>query len=181
MFTVSYKILKIPQLHVQERPEKPWGQRFRKDSIRCRILILFEIEENLVDLHFAYKFLTILFKINLSDDMLSFNTISVSSQLLDILEEFVISKGMVYSRLDGSTKAADRTRLVREFNLDPSISLCLVSTKAGGLGLNFTGANVVIIFDPNWNPSSDLQAQDRLVKGTNTHGLLTFSLRSWPA
>lgn len=180
MFTVSYKILKIPQLHVQERPEKPWGQRLRKDSIRCRIF-LFEIEENLVDLHFAYKFLTILFKINLSDDMLSFNTISVSSQLLDILEEFVISKGMVYSRLDGSTKAADRTRLVREFNLDPSISLCLVSTKAGGLGLNFTGANVVIIFDPNWNPSSDLQAQDRLVKGTNTHGLLTLSLRSWPA
>lgn len=100
-------------------------------------------------------------------------TISVSFQLLDILEEFVISKGMVYSRLDGSTKPADRTRLVREFNLDPSISLCLVSTKAGGLGLNFTGANVVIIFDPNWNPSSDLQAQDRLVKGTNTHGLLT--------
>ena len=106
---------------------------------------------------------------------------SVSFQLLDILEEFVISKGMVYSRLDGSTKAADRTRLVREFNLDPSISLCLVSTKAGGLGLNFTGANVVIIFDPNWNPSSDLQAQDRLVNGTNTHGLLTLSLRSWPA
>lgn len=93
----------------------------------------------------------------------------------------MISKGMAYSRLDGSTKAADRTRLVREFNLDPSISLCLVSTKAGGLGLNFTGANVVIIFDPNWNPSSDLQAQDRLVKGTNTHGLLTLSLRSWPA
>ena len=179
MFTVSYKILKIPQLHVQERPEKPWGQRFRKDSIRCRIF-LFETEENLVDLHFA-KFLTILFKINLSDDTLSFSTISVSFQLLDILEEFVISKGMVYSRLDGSTKAADRTRLVREFNLDPSISLCLVSTKAGGLGLNFTGANVVIIFDPNWNPSSDLQAQDRLVKGTNTHGLLTPNLRSWPA
>ena len=177
MFTVSYKILKIPQLHVQERPEKPWGQRFRKDSIRCRIF-LFEIEENLVD--FANKFLTILFKINLSDDTLSFNAISVSSQLLDILEEFVISKGMVYSRLDGTTKAADRTRLVREFNLDPSISLCLVSTKAGGLGLNFTGANVVIIFDPNWNPSSDLQAQDRLVKGTNTHGLLTLSVRSSP-
>lgn len=86
-------------------------------------------------------------------------------QLLDILEEFVISKGLVYSRLDGGTKPADRTRLVREFNLDPSISLCLISTKAGGLGLNFTGANVVIIFDPNWNPSSDMQAQDRSGKG----------------
>ena len=179
MFTVCYKTLKIPQLHVQERSEKPWGQRFHKDSIRCRIF-LFKIEENLVDLHFV-KFLTILFRINLSDETLSFKTTSVPFQLLDILEEFVISKGMVYSRLDGSTKPADRTRLVREFNLDPSISLCLVSTKAGGLGLNFTGANVVIIFDPNWNPSSDLQAQDRLVKRKNTHGLLTLSLRSWPA
>ncbi|XP_078355555.1 DNA excision repair protein ERCC-6-like 2, partial [Oculina patagonica] len=85
---------------------------------------------------------------------------SRSTQLLNILEEFVISKGLVYSRLDGSTKPADRTRLVHEFNVDPSISLCLVSTKAGGLGLNFTGANVVIIFEPCWNPSSDLQAQD---------------------
>ena len=78
-----------------------------------------------------------------------------------VRQEFVISKGLVYSRLDGRTKPADRTRLVRDFNLDPSISLCLISTKAGGLGLNFTGANVVIIFDPNWNPFSDLQAQDK--------------------
>lgn len=76
----------------------------------------------------------------------------------------MISKGLVYSRLDGGTKPGDRIRLVRDFNLDPSISLCLISTKAGGLGLNFTGANVVIIFDPDWNPSSDLQAQDRFVK-----------------
>ncbi|XP_066016491.1 DNA excision repair protein ERCC-6-like 2 isoform X3 [Pocillopora verrucosa] len=86
---------------------------------------------------------------------------SRSTQLLNILEEFVISKGLVYSRLDGGTKPADRTRLVHEFNVDPNIFLCLISTKAGGLGLNFTGANIVIIFDPNWNPSSDLQAQDR--------------------
>lgn len=86
---------------------------------------------------------------------------SRSTQLLNILEEFVISKGLVYSRLDGGTKPADRTRLVHEFNVDPNIFLCLISTKAGGLGLNFTGANIVIIFDPNWNPSNDLQAQDR--------------------
>ncbi|XP_068677020.1 DNA excision repair protein ERCC-6-like 2 [Montipora foliosa] len=86
---------------------------------------------------------------------------SRSTQLLNILEEFVISKGLVYSRLDGGTKPSERTRLVRDFNVDPSIFLCLISTKAGGLGLNFTGANVVIIFDPDWNPSSDLQAQDR--------------------
>ena len=98
------------------------------------------------------------------------NTVNVFFQLLNILEEFVISKGLVYSRLDGSTRPADRTRLVRDFNLDPSISLCLISTKAGGLGLNFTGANVVMIFDPDWNPSSDLQAQDRLGKKVDLTG-----------
>ncbi|XP_044166630.1 DNA excision repair protein ERCC-6-like 2 isoform X4 [Acropora millepora] len=86
---------------------------------------------------------------------------SRSTQLLNILEEFVVSQGLVYSRLDGGTKPSERTRLVRDFNLDPNIFLSLVSTKAGGLGLNFTGANVVVIFDPDWNPSSDLQAQDR--------------------
>ena len=50
---------------------------------------------------------------------------------------------------------------MNEFNTDPGIFVFLVSTKAGGVGLNITGANNVIVFDPNWNPSHDLQAQDR--------------------
>jgi SNF2 family DNA or RNA helicase len=50
---------------------------------------------------------------------------------------------------------------VREFNTDPSIFVFLLSTRVGGIGLNITGANTVIIFDPNWNPAHDLQAQDR--------------------
>ena len=54
-----------------------------------------------------------------------------------------------------------RQKLVNEFNTDPGIFVFLVSTKAGGVGLNITGANNVIVFDPNWNPSHDLQAQDR--------------------
>ena len=82
---------------------------------------------------------------------------------MNILEEYLVSRGLVFRRLDGDTRPAIRPRLVRDFNNDPDVFLCLVSTKAGGLGLNFTGANVVIIFDPNWNPSSDLQAQDRSV------------------
>ncbi|KAJ7325348.1 hypothetical protein OS493_029896 [Desmophyllum pertusum] len=86
---------------------------------------------------------------------------SLSRGTQQITSVFKINTGLVYSRLDGKTKPVDRPRVVHEFNVDPSISLCLISTKAGGLGLNFTGANVVIIFDPNWNPSSDLQTQDR--------------------
>jgi SNF2 family DNA or RNA helicase len=68
---------------------------------------------------------------------------------------------MVYRRLDGKTRGERRLDVVRDFNTNPSIFLFLVSTKAGGVGLNLTSANIVIVFDPSWNPSDDLQAEDR--------------------
>ncbi|XP_069126621.1 DNA excision repair protein ERCC-6-like 2 isoform X2 [Argopecten irradians] len=86
---------------------------------------------------------------------------SYSTKVLDILEQYMMTTGYEYRRLDGSTSAKKRMDLVREFNNDPSIFIFLISTKAGGLGLNLTGANRVVIFDPNWNPTHDLQAQDR--------------------
>ncbi|ELU06400.1 hypothetical protein CAPTEDRAFT_223034 [Capitella teleta] len=86
---------------------------------------------------------------------------SYSTKLLDILESYIMSKGHVYRRLDGTTPELKRLQLVKEFNQNPNIFLFLMSTKAGGVGLNLTGANVVVIFDPNWNPTHDLQAQDR--------------------
>lgn len=73
----------------------------------------------------------------------------------------MISCGMVYRRLDGKTRGERRLDVVRDFNTNPSIFLFLVSTKAGGVGLNLTSANIVIVFDPSWNPSDDLQAEDR--------------------
>jgi SNF2 family DNA or RNA helicase len=54
-----------------------------------------------------------------------------------------------------------RQSIVREFNTNGQIFVFLLSTRVGGIGLNITGANTVIIFDPNWNPAHDLQAQDR--------------------
>ncbi|XP_067677911.1 DNA excision repair protein ERCC-6-like 2 [Haliotis asinina] len=86
---------------------------------------------------------------------------SYSTRLLDILEQYIISDGHEYRRIDGTVNNRRRMDIVREFNKDPNIFVCLISTKAGGLGLNLTGANKVVIFDPNWNPSHDLQAQDR--------------------
>ncbi|XP_071481767.1 uncharacterized protein [Diadema antillarum] len=83
------------------------------------------------------------------------------TRLLDVLEMYLKTTHYTYRRLDGKTPAQDRQKYVREFNRTPDIFLFLISTKAGGLGLNLTGANVVIIFDPNWNPTHDLQAQDR--------------------
>ncbi|XP_039237618.1 DNA excision repair protein ERCC-6-like 2 isoform X2 [Pipra filicauda] len=86
---------------------------------------------------------------------------SFSTKLLDVLEQYCMASGLDYRRLDGNTKSEDRMRIVREFNNIQEINICLVSTMAGGLGLNFVGANVVILFDPTWNPANDLQAIDR--------------------
>ena len=79
---------------------------------------------------------------------------SHSTKLLNIIETYVQSKGHCYCRLDGSTRMDTRQKMVNDFNRDPSQFLFLISTRAGGLGLNITGANTVIIFDPNWEPGA---------------------------
>jgi len=66
-----------------------------------------------------------------------------------------------FVRLDGGTSQAQRQPLVDKFNQEPNVFLFLISTTAGGLGLNLTAANKVVVFDPSWNPAHDLQAQDR--------------------
>uniref|UniRef100_A0A672Z9R8 ERCC excision repair 6 like 2 n=1 Tax=Sphaeramia orbicularis TaxID=375764 RepID=A0A672Z9R8_9TELE len=86
---------------------------------------------------------------------------SLSTKLLDVLESYCMAEGLDYSRLDGNTKSKERVQIVKDFNSSFHINLCLVSTMAGGLGLNFVGANVVVLFDPTWNPANDLQAIDR--------------------
>ncbi|KAM7416043.1 hypothetical protein PAMA_018221 [Pampus argenteus] len=86
---------------------------------------------------------------------------SLSTKLLDVLESYCMAEGLDYSRLDGTTKSKERLQIVKEFNSSSHINLCLVSTMAGGLGLNIVGANVVVLFDPTWNPANDLQAIDR--------------------
>lgn len=83
-------------------------------------------------------------------------------QMLDIIEEFVRRQdGIKYLRMDGKTPIKDRQTLVDQFNNTPEIDLFLLTTKVGGLGTNLTGANRVIIFDPDWNPSTDVQARER--------------------
>ncbi|KAF2796290.1 hypothetical protein K505DRAFT_373277 [Melanomma pulvis-pyrius CBS 109.77] len=84
------------------------------------------------------------------------------TQIMNIMEDFLRLKGMQYLRLDGSTKADDRSELLRLFNAKDSPYFCfLLSTRAGGLGLNLQTADTVIIYDSDWNPHQDLQAQDR--------------------
>ncbi|XP_077981032.1 SWI/SNF-related matrix-associated actin-dependent regulator of chromatin subfamily A member 2-like [Glandiceps talaboti] len=87
---------------------------------------------------------------------------SQMTSLMTILEDFFAYRGFRYLRLDGTTKAEDRAKLLEMFNAPNSpYFIFLLSTRAGGLGLNLQAADTVIIFDSDWNPHQDLQAQDR--------------------
>ncbi|KAL8772646.1 MAG: hypothetical protein Q9209_002307 [Squamulea sp. 1 TL-2023] len=84
------------------------------------------------------------------------------TQIMNIMEDFLRLRGMQYLRLDGGTKSDDRSDLLQQFNAPGSPYFCfLLSTRAGGLGLNLQTADTVIIYDSDWNPHQDLQAQDR--------------------
>jgi len=82
--------------------------------------------------------------------------------LMTILEDYLNWRGYSYLRLDGTTKSDDRGDMLADFNKDDSdYFIFILSTRAGGLGLNLQTADTVIIFDSDWNPHQDLQAQDR--------------------
>lgn len=82
------------------------------------------------------------------------------------------------SYLDGAMKYEDRQQTVNDFNADPRQFVFLISTRAGGVGLNITSANKVVVFDPNWNPAYDLQAQDRAYRIGQTRDVEVFRLIS---
>ncbi|CAM8980702.1 unnamed protein product [Rhodiola kirilowii] len=84
-----------------------------------------------------------------------------TQQMLDIFENFLITGGYSYRRMDGLTPVRQRMVLIDEFNNSDDIFIFILTTKVGGLGTNLTGANRVIIFDPDWNPSTDMQARER--------------------
>ncbi|KAL1297614.1 hypothetical protein AAFC00_006175 [Neodothiora populina] len=97
-------------------------------------------------------------------------------KMLAILFKSATSYNVSY--LDGSMKYEDRSKVVEEFNTESTQFVFLISTKAGGVGLNITSANKVVIFDPNWNPSWDLQAQDRAYRIGQTRDVEVFRLVS---
>ncbi|KAL7999500.1 putative SANT/Myb domain, Homeobox-like domain superfamily, High mobility group box [Plasmopara halstedii] len=84
------------------------------------------------------------------------------TRILDIMEDFCRMRQYQYCRIDGQTSYEDRESSIDEYNKpDSSKFLFLLSTRAGGLGINLYTADVVILYDSDWNPQADLQAQDR--------------------
>ncbi|XP_054787919.1 ISWI chromatin-remodeling complex ATPase CHR11-like [Prosopis cineraria] len=87
---------------------------------------------------------------------------SQMTRLLDILEDYLMFRGYLYCRIDGNTGGEDRDAFIEAFNKPGSEKFVfLLSTRAGGLGINLATADVVILYDSDWNPQVDLQAQDR--------------------
>ncbi|XP_052073827.1 helicase domino-like isoform X2 [Mytilus californianus] len=100
------------------------------------------------------------------------------TKMLNILEAFLNYHGHIYLRLDGTTKVEQRQFLMDRFNADRRIFVFILSTRSGGIGVNLTGADTVIFYDSDWNPTMDAQAQDRCHRIGQTRDVHIYRLVS---
>lgn len=100
------------------------------------------------------------------------------TKMLDVLEAFLNYHGHIYLRLDGSTRVEQRQILMERFNGDKRIFCFILSTRSGGVGVNLTGADTVIFYDSDWNPTMDAQAQDRCHRIGQTRDVHIYRLVS---
>lgn len=100
---------------------------------------------------------------------------SQMSRMLDILEDYCLFRGYKYCRIDGSTAHEDRIASIDEYNKPGSEKfIFLLTTRAGGLGINLTTADIVVLYDSDWNPQADLQAMDRAHRIGQTKQVYVF-------
>ena len=98
------------------------------------------------------------------------------TRMIDMMEEYLTYRNYKYCRLDGSTKLEDRRDTVHDFQTRPDIFVFLLSTRAGGLGINLTSADTVIFYDSDWNPTIDSQAMDRAHRLGQTKQVTVYRL-----
>jgi len=101
---------------------------------------------------------------------------SQMTRMLDILGDYLNHRGLRFARLDGAMSFVDRQDNIDTFSSDPDVNVFLLSTRAGGLGINLTAADTVIIYDSDWNPQQDLQAQDRAHRIGQTKPVMIYRL-----
>ncbi|KLO15808.1 SNF2 family DNA-dependent ATPase [Schizopora paradoxa] len=100
---------------------------------------------------------------------------SQMSRVLDILEDYCMFRGYKYCRIDGGTAHEDRIAAIDEYNKPGSEKfIFLLTTRAGGLGINLTTADIVVLYDSDWNPQADLQAMDRAHRIGQTKQVYVF-------
>ncbi|KAF7311017.1 SNF2 family helicase ATPase [Mycena chlorophos] len=98
------------------------------------------------------------------------------TRMMDLMEEYLIYRQYKYLRLDGSSKLEDRRDMVIDWQTKPDIFVFLLSTRAGGLGINLTAADTVVFYDHDWNPSNDAQAMDRAHRLGQTRQVTVYRL-----
>lgn len=98
------------------------------------------------------------------------------TSMFEIIEKELKESKIRYFKLTGSTKIEDRIKLVDEFNINPDVKVFLISLKAGGTGLNLTGADMVIHYDPWWNISTENQATDRAYRIGQKNNVQVYKL-----
>jgi len=98
------------------------------------------------------------------------------TSMFEIIESKLKENDIAYYKLTGATKVDERIKMVDEFNKDPKIQLFLISLKAGGTGLNLTGADMVIHYDPWWNLSTENQATDRAYRIGQKNNVQVYKL-----
>jgi DNA helicase INO80 len=100
------------------------------------------------------------------------------TKMIDLMEEYLTYKQYSYLRLDGSSKISDRRDMVSDWQNNPDIFVFLLSTRAGGLGINLTAADTVIFYDSDWNPTVDQQAMDRAHRLGQTRQVTVYRMVS---
>lgn len=98
------------------------------------------------------------------------------TKMMDLMEEYLTFRQHKYIRLDGSSKLDDRRDLVHDWQTKPELFVFLLSTRAGGLGINLTAADTVIFYDSDWNPTIDSQAMDRAHRLGQTRQVTVYRL-----
>jgi DNA helicase INO80 len=98
------------------------------------------------------------------------------TKMMDLMEEYLTYRQYKFIRLDGSSKLEDRRDLVNDWQTRPEIFVFLLSTRAGGLGINLTAADTVIFYDSDWNPTIDSQAMDRAHRLGQTRQVTVYRL-----
>ncbi|KAL5008979.1 hypothetical protein ScPMuIL_014560 [Solemya velum] len=101
---------------------------------------------------------------------------SQMTRMINLLEEYMWHRKHTYMRLDGSSKISDRRDMVADFQARSDIFVFLLSTRAGGLGINLTAADTVIFYDSDWNPTVDQQAMDRAHRLGQTKQVTVYRL-----
>ncbi|KAJ8769138.1 hypothetical protein K2173_000913 [Erythroxylum novogranatense] len=144
-------------MHVADVAERTDFQE-KHDYISCKISFILSLLDNLIpEGHNVLVF-------------------SQTRKMLNLIQESLLSNGYEFLRIDGTTKAIDRVKIVNEFQEGAGASIFLLTSQVGGLGLTLTKADRVIVADPAWNPSTDNQSVDRAYRIGQKKDVLVYRL-----